>query len=78
MLFLKMTGLSSKTVRFYIQKAEESIAGDLEDEDEFIGREDSEVKIDKSKFGKRKNSRGNNFEKVWVAGGCVELQKQRN
>ncbi|KAI8317993.1 hypothetical protein GQ54DRAFT_300943 [Martensiomyces pterosporus] len=70
-------GLSTKTVVRYFLDCRQSVSDFVQTEAEKVGAEGVIVEIDESKFGKRKNNRGNHIEGVWVFGG-IEIQGKRN
>src|SRR5271167_4007277 len=71
-----MTGYSKNTVNHFLQYYRELVACTLDTNDTMIGGPGIIIKVDESKFGKRKYHRGHRVDGVWVIGG-VERSSSR-
>ena len=72
-----MTGHSPNTITNYMNFFRELIINTLEDNINMIGEENIIVKIDESKFGRRKYHRGHIVKGVWVVGGIERTDKKK-
>jgi transposase-like protein len=73
---MQITGHSSATITDYMKFYRQLVEGSLSDVSTLIGGEGVEVRVDESKFGKRKYHRGHRVDGVWVIGG-VEVTEER-